>query len=359
VHPARVLPLALAGALALAACGSGGATDDPSPAAAATPPASAAGDTTAAAEAAGIPTDWAPLLDDLRCDDTAVGEFPRTVAHAQGETVVEAEPTRVLSIEGTTSLDLLLLLGVTPVAAGADVDNTAVYPWQAYLAGGTPEDPGFELLQKRPEVNVEQVAAARPDLVISQTGWLDGIQEEIEALGVPVITFEWGETGEPPDWRDNVRVVAEAVGRDACVDEVVATVETAAADTRAALEASGAADGTWGAFTAIEGYTAYYGAGDPIGQTLADELGLELVPADGTQTEFSLENASSVLVADRLLATDFYADGATEAFLEEPVVAPVADRVEVLGPDLSGAAYYPSAVGQRLFLDHLKETYGE
>jgi hypothetical protein len=32
--------------------------------------------------------------------------------------------------------------------------------------------------------------------------------------------------------------------------------------------------------------------------------------------------------------------------------------VTALPPDLSGAAYYPSALGLRLFLDHLKETYG-
>lgn len=265
----------------------------------------------------------------------------------------------MVSIEGTTSLDLLLLMGVTPAAAGGDGEATTVFPWQAYLSGGTTKDPGYPLVVKRPEVNIEQIAAARPDLVISQTGWLEGIQEEIEALGVPVVVFQWGDSGEAPDWRNNVRIVAEAVGRDGCAEQIIEGVEAAVDDTRASLKAAGAYEGTWGAFVAIEGYIAYYGADDPIGQTLAGELGLDLVPADGAQTEFGLEKASQVLVADRLLATDFDGDGSLEAFLAEPVVAPVADRVTALSPDLSGAAYYPSALGLRLFLDHLKETYGE
>lgn len=358
----RPIVFALTVTAVLAACGAGEPAVDARGAAAPTadvaaPPPGEPSDSDI--QQAGIRETWAPLLDDLRCDDTAVGQFPRTVTHDAGETTIEAEPRRVVSIEGTTSLDLLLLMGITPAAAGGDSDGPAVLPWQAYLSGGTPEEPGYPLVVKRPEINIEQIAAARPDLIISQTGWLEGIGEEIAALGVPVIAFEWGESGEAPDWRNNVRIVAEAVGRDGCDEEIIGSVEAAIDDTRAALEAAGADQGTWGAFVALEGYTAYYGADDPIGQTLADELGLDLVPADGAQTEFSLENASQVLVADRLLATDFYADGSLEAFLAEPVVAPAADRVTALPPDLSGAAYYPSALGLRLFLDHLKETYGE
>jgi iron complex transport system substrate-binding protein len=360
----RPIVVAITAAAVLTACGAGEPTGDAADAAAVSP---AAGDASAPpageqgdsdVEQAGIREGWAPLLDDLRCDDTAVGKFPRTVVHDGGETTIEAEPQRVVSIEGTTSLDLLLLMGVAPAAAGGDSDGPAVLPWQAYLSGGTPEDPGYPVVVKRPEVSIEQIAAARPDLIISQTGWLQGIEEEIAALGVPVVAFEWGDSGEAPDWRNNVRIVAEAVGRDACADQIVGSVESAIDDTRASLEAAGADQDTWGAFIAMDGYTAYYGADDPIGQTLAGELGLDLVPADGAQTEFSLENASEVLVADRLLATDFYADGGLETFLAEPVVAPAAGRVTALPPDLSGAAYYPSALGLRLFLDHLEETYG-
>ena len=148
-------------------------------------------------------------------------------------------------------------------------------------------------------------------------------------------------------------IVAEATGRDDCDDEIVEAVEAGVAETRADLAAAGATEKTYGAFMAREGYTAYYGAKDPIGQTLQDELGLTLEPADGAQTELSPELVGDVLTADVLFATDFYGDGSTQAFLEEPTVVPVADRVQTLGPDLASAAYYPSPLGVHLFVHEL------
>jgi iron complex transport system substrate-binding protein len=152
----RPIVVAITAAAVLTACGAGEPTGDAADAAAVSP---AAGDASAPpageqgdsdVEQAGIREGWAPLLDDLRCDDTAVGKFPRTVVHDGGETTIEAEPQRVVSIEGTTSLDLLLLMGVAPAAAGGDSDGPAVLPWQAYLSGGTPEDPGYPVVVKRP-----------------------------------------------------------------------------------------------------------------------------------------------------------------------------------------------------------------
>ncbi|MGF1653031.1 MAG: ABC transporter substrate-binding protein [Actinomycetales bacterium] len=348
---------ALVAAFALAACGGdrgADATDDGGPPASSVAPASA----TAAVD--GLPEDWPALLDDLRCEDTTAGTFPREVEHDGGTATIETEPRRVVSIEGTTSLDLLLLMGVTPAAAGGDFDGPAVSTVQAHLAGGTPEDPGFELFAKRPEVNVEALAAARPDLVVSQSGWLEGIEDDIERLGVPVVVFDWSDDGEPPDWRNNVRIVAEAVGRDGCAEEIVARVEDAVAGTRMALVESGAADRTWSAFTAVHGYTAYHGAADPIGQTLGDELGLDLVPPDGAQTEFGVETATEVLAGDELLALDFdqAADDGLDDFLAEPAVAPVAERVWVMPPEVTQAAYYPSALGVRLFVHEMQRRYG-
>jgi ABC-type Fe3+-hydroxamate transport system substrate-binding protein len=344
--------LVVAASLLAAACG----TDDSGSDAAVPAPTTGqeGGGTTSQVD---LPEGWAPVLDELRCDDTTVGEFPRTVVHDAGETVLEAPPQRVVSIEGTTSLDLLLLMGVTPAAAGGDNDRAvpAVFGWQAYLAGGTERDPGFDVFAKRPEVNVEAIAAARPDLIISQSGWLEDIEPRLRDLGVPIVVFAWDDA---PDWRNNVRIVAEAVGRDQCADEIVGTVEAAIDDTRGSLEASGAADRTYSAFLAAEDYHVYYGAEDPIGITLQEELGLDLVPNDGAQTEFSVETAGDVLVGDVLLATDFDGDGYLQQFLASPTMAPIADRVAVLDPTLAGAAYYPSAVGLRLFLDFLEQRFG-
>lgn len=353
--------------LTLIVAGCGGATPDDSggpgnPASAGAPANPSArpqdADPVVMADRAGLPTEWVAPIDELRCTDPTVGEFPRTVVHDGGETTIDAPPQRVVSIEGTSSLDLLLLLGIRPVAAGGDHEGPAVSAQQAYLTGGTPTDPGYDLFVKTPEINVEQIAAARPDLVISQSGWLEGIEDEINALGVPVIVFEWGASGQPPDWRRTVEIVATAVGRDTCVDDIVEVVEDGFVRTRSVLEASGAAEDTWGAFYATDGYRSYFGVDDPIGQVLTDELGLSMSPDDGGQTEFSLEATSQVLTADRLLALEFVRDGELEGLLDEPVAASVRDRVTVLDPQTAGAAYYPSALGLHLFSHYLRTEFG-
>lgn len=313
--------------------------------------------TTGGAAAAELREGSVELLEELRCTDTSVGAFPRTVVHDGGETEIDAAPERVVSIEGTTSLDMLLLMGVTPAAAGADYQEPfRVAPWQAVLTTGDRAAPGFDLIAKRPEVNIEQIAGARPDLVISQSGWIEDIIEPVADIGAPIVVFDW--TDEKTDWRDNVRIVAESVGRDACITEIVTKVEEKIAETRAALEESGVADESFTVVTNGDGYLAYHGALDTIGKALVEDLGLELVPADGSQTEFAVETAESVLTGDNILAFDFEGFPFVDSFLEQPTVRGVADRFTIMPQPISDAGYYPSALGYYLWLDWFADTFG-
>jgi ABC-type Fe3+-hydroxamate transport system substrate-binding protein len=252
---------------------------------------------------------------------------------------------------------MMLLMGVTPAAAGAVYEDPfRIAPWQAALTNGDREAPGFDLIAKRPEVNIEQIAGARPDLVISQSGWLEEIEDEVRALGAPVIVFDW--TDEVTDWRNNVRIVGEAVGRDACVEEIIGKVEDKIAETRQALEASGVADESFTVVTNGEGYLAYHGELDHVGKMLSEELGLELTPADGSQTEFAVENAESILTGDHILAFNYEGFPFEASFLDEPTVRGVADRFVVMSEDVSAVGYYPSALGTYLWLDWMIDTFG-
>jgi ABC-type Fe3+-hydroxamate transport system substrate-binding protein len=310
------------------------------------------------AAAVELPDGWVELLDELRCSDTTVGEFPRTVEHDGGSTTLDAPPERVVSIEGTTSLDMLLLMGVTPAAAGADYqDPFRIAPWQAALTNGDREAPGFDLIAKRPEVNIEQIAGSRPDLIISQSGWIEDILAPVEAIGAPIVVFDW--TDDKVDWRDNVRIVGEAMGRDGCVDEIISTVEDKIAETRAAIENAGGTDDSFTVVTVGDGYIAYHGASDPVGKAIQDDLGLTLEPADGSQTEFGVELAESVLLGERILAFDFGENFPfDQSFLEEPTVRDVADRFVLMGETVSNAGYYPSALGYYMWLDWFAEQFG-
>jgi iron complex transport system substrate-binding protein len=352
-----VSPLAVAVSLAVVvgACSGDDSGDNDSPAPSVSDTTGTAIDDAVAGE---MPDGWVELLEELRCSDTTIGEFPRTVAHDAGETELAEAPERVVSIEGTTSLDMMLLMGVTPAAAGADFEDPfRIAPWQAALTNGDREAPGFDLIAKRPEVNLEQIAQAQPDLVISQSGWLEEIEDEVRATGAPIVVFDW--TDEVTDWRNNVRIVGESVGRDNCVEEIIATVESKIDETRAALEASGVADDSFTVITNGEGYLAYHGELDHIGKSLARELGIELTPADGSGTEFAVETAESILTGDHILAFD-YGDGFPflDSFLEEPTVRGVADRMVIMPEAVSNAGYYPSALGTYLWLDWMIDTFG-
>src|SRR5687768_7469820 len=62
--------------------------------------------------------------------------FPVTVEHQFGETTIDAEPQRVVVV-GLTEQDILLELGVTPVATTEWYGEQpyAVWPWAADLLG--------------------------------------------------------------------------------------------------------------------------------------------------------------------------------------------------------------------------------
>ena len=61
---------------------------------------------------------------------SAPASFPTTITHAFGQTVVEAQPTRVVSV-GVTEHDFLLALGVVPVAVTDWYGDQpyATWPW--------------------------------------------------------------------------------------------------------------------------------------------------------------------------------------------------------------------------------------
>src|SRR3712207_289699 len=89
------------------------------------------------------------------------GTFPVTVRHQFGEPTVPAAPQRVVSL-GWADADALLALGVVPVGIldWFQAWPAGVGPWaQDRLGGAKPT------VLKGPEINFEQVATLRPDLV--------------------------------------------------------------------------------------------------------------------------------------------------------------------------------------------------
>lgn len=192
----RTLPVALLiGALALlglAACGS----DDDEP-------------TTAAADT------------DTAADGGSA--FPVTIEHKFGETTIEARPERVVSL-GYTEQDAILAFGVTPIAVryAFGPEDDVFFPWADDLVDDSAEAP---VVLPRPEVNVEQIAALDPDLILAVTAGLTDEQYDLLSDIAPVVVQpeEFKDFGTP--WQVHTEVVGKALGQSEKAEELIAEVE--------------------------------------------------------------------------------------------------------------------------------------
>ncbi|MEL6982950.1 MAG: ABC transporter substrate-binding protein, partial [Actinomycetota bacterium] len=81
------------------------------------------------------------------------------------------------------------------------------------------------------EPNLEAIAALRPDLIISDNGFFEGLYEPLSAIA-PTVAFDVF----ADDWQANFRTVAEAVGREDRAEEVIAEYDARVGELAPAVE---------------------------------------------------------------------------------------------------------------------------
>ena len=118
-------------------------------------------------------------------------QFPITVEHALGETVIESKPERIATV-GWANHEVPLAFGITPVGMfkstwGDDNDN-GIMPWTedklAELGGETPE-----LFDETDGIPFEQIANTQPDVILAAYSGLS--QEDYDTLSqiAPVVAY--------------------------------------------------------------------------------------------------------------------------------------------------------------------------
>ena len=142
--------------------------------------------------------------------DKADGVFPRTVAHFQGETTLQAAPQRVVVIS-TGQADVLLTLGVIPVGStsGDGADMIPKYLFDAFpdqksaLAGVTPVGNRFA-------PDIETIANLKPDLIVMNNAGKDAqaLFTALSAIG-PTVASQ----GTGLYWKQDLLLLADAVGK--------------------------------------------------------------------------------------------------------------------------------------------------
>lgn len=133
----------------------------------------------------------------------------RTIEHAMGKTDIPAHPQRVvvLTNEGT---EALLALGVKPVGA---VNSWTGDPWYDHIAD---EMEGVTPVGTESQVNLEAIAALKPDLIIGNKMRQEKVYEQLSAIAPTVFS----ETLRG-NWKINFELYAKALNKEAEGREVL------------------------------------------------------------------------------------------------------------------------------------------
>jgi iron complex transport system substrate-binding protein len=150
-------------------------------------------------------------------------ETSYTIEHSMGSTTIKGTPERVviLTNEGT---EALLALGVTPVGA---VKSFTGDPWYDHIADQLKDT---QVVGVESEVNVEAIAALKPDLIIGNKMRQEKIYDQLNAIA-PTIFAETLRG----DWKVNFELYAKALNKEEKGKEVLDTYNTRIAELKEQL----------------------------------------------------------------------------------------------------------------------------
>lgn len=165
-------------------------------------------------------------------ETTTATSGPITITDARGEELtLDAPATEVVGLEWGV-IENLISLGVMPVGV-ADVEGYTAW------VSAAPLDEGVVDVGLRGEPSIDALVALEPDLVVATTDLPANIIEQIEGL-VPVLVVRAAAAERPVDqMRDNIRLVAQAVGKEAEADALVERVDAAIAEGTQAMADAG------------------------------------------------------------------------------------------------------------------------
>jgi iron complex transport system substrate-binding protein len=220
--------------------------------------------------------------------DVVATAATRTVVDVEGTSMeVPTDPQRVVTLSEPT-LDGALALGVEPVGtiSGRGQDEAPAY--LSDLAGDIP------LVGAVAQPDFEQIAELAPDLILVDGTSLTNNPTAVEKLRRIAPTFYAGYAG--ADWRATFGLVAEALGREAEGEQVVAEYDAHVAAARADLAAYDSS--TFSIVRWQGGAPSMILTELPAGMALTD-LGLRRPPAQdrrgrGHSEPVSLENLSMI-----------------------------------------------------------------
>lgn len=159
---------------------------------------------------------------------SAEADYPMTITHALGDTVLEAQPQRVATI-GWGNLDVPLALGVAPVGVSkttyGSADANGLFYWtnEAFAKLGVEEPNVFD---DTDGLDFEAINNAEPDVILAVYSGITA--EDYEQLSEIAPTIGYTKEAWATTWQDMTRDNAKALGLaaegDALVEEISALI---------------------------------------------------------------------------------------------------------------------------------------
>lgn len=298
----------------------------------------------------------------LAAAPAAAQSFPVTIKHAFGETVIDKVPERVVTW-GWGNHDALLALGIVPVAMPFSTyggGENGLHPWAEDRLKELGADVPVQLSDTQ-DIPFEQIAAAKPDVIIAVFSGIDA--EEYARLSQIAPTVAYPDQAWSTPWQDVTRIIGTIVGKEAEAEQVVAdTLKLVADEATKYPEIAGT---TFAGVNDFDGSIAVYDALDARMKFLTD-IGLVLAPS---VTELSPNDGSfyyplSYELFDQLtsdiLITYYETQEASDAFFAKPYAQsqPQFQKgafASLVGIEYVAAVSPPSALSLRWGFPHYAE----
>lgn len=249
--------------------------------------------------------------------------FPRTVEHAMGSTTIPSQPQRVAALDASFA-DATLMLD-TQLVAFTEY-NTLGSKLPDYL-GASSKNFGAEAVSvgKLAAPSLEKIVATKPDLIVSAKVRHSKEYPQLSAIAPTVFSETTG-----PTWKDNIRLLAKALGKEGLADERLAEYEAQAKKVGDAVKAKSGPETTISVVRFLDGPTRLYAKKSFSGIVLQD-AGLarpESQNIDEFMTEISAERIPAADGTKIFVTTNGdKGSDSLNTFRQNPLWAPLAPRV--------------------------------
>ncbi|MGH3616063.1 MAG: ABC transporter substrate-binding protein [Pseudonocardia sp.] len=218
------------------------------------------------------------------------GAFPRTITHVMGATEVPTAPIRIVALDQTfVDAALALDIGVVAYTDFRGSDGTNPFYLGDPLARLAPD---ARSVGERESPSLEQLVALKPDLIVSAKVRHADIYDRLSQIAPTVFSETTG-----PTWKENLRLLAQATGKEDLAESRLAEYEQRAKTVGDAIRAAEGKNPTITVIRFSEMQTRLYQRASFSGIVLAD-AGLARPPSQDVD-DFAVEFSE-----ERILDTD-------------------------------------------------------